>query len=120
MIRQKIQENWKMRRVGDTEFLPAAVPGTVYTDLLRNEKMEDPFFKDNELKALKLMEDDYEYEVEFICDRHILDSSRVVLHFDGVDTIADVYLNNTHIGSPCNMHRIWEYEVGELLQEEKN
>ncbi len=120
MIRQKIQENWKMRRVGDTEFLPAAVPGTVYTDLLRNGKMEDPFFKDNELKALKLMEDDYEYEVEFICDRHILDSSRVVLHFDGVDTIADVYLNNTHIGSPCNMHRIWEYEVGELLQEEKN
>ena len=52
MYTQKLNKNWNMRRVGDDEFQEAVVPGTVYTDLLRNGQMEDPFFKDNEDKAL--------------------------------------------------------------------
>ena len=120
MIRQSISQNWKMRRVGDGQFQEAVVPGTVYTDLLRNGNMEDPFFKDNELKALKLMDEDYEYVTSFVCEKELLESRRVVLRFDGVDTIADIYLNGTHIGAPDNMHRTWEYEVKELLDEEDN
>ena len=63
MYTQKLNKNWNMRRVGDDEFQEAVVPGTVYTDLLRNGQMEDPFFKDNEDKALKLMDEDYEYKI---------------------------------------------------------
>ena len=48
MFAQKLDKKWSMRRVGDAEFQNAVVPGTVYTDLLRNGQMEDPFFKDNE------------------------------------------------------------------------
>ena len=58
MVQQKIDSSWQMRRVGDEAFSPAVVPGSVYTDLLRNGQMEDPFFKDNELKAFKLMDED--------------------------------------------------------------
>ncbi|MDO5346106.1 MAG: glycoside hydrolase family 2 protein [Lachnospiraceae bacterium] len=120
MIKQMISENWKMRRVGDEDFQAAVVPGTVYTDLLRNGNMEDPFFKDNELKALKLMEEDYEYVTRFACGEELLASRKVLLRFDGVDTIADLYLNGTRIGSPDNMHRTWEYEVKQLLQPADN
>ena len=120
MIRQSISENWKMRRVGDEAFQEAAVPGTVYTDLLRNGNMEDPFFKNNELKALKLMDEDYEYVTQFACGEDIRSSRKVLLRFDGVDTIADIYLNDAKIGSPDNMHRTWEYEVKELLKPEEN
>ena len=63
MIRQILNENWRMRCIGE-DFQPAAVPGTVYTDLLRNGNMEDPFWKDNEIRALSLMEKDYEYETD--------------------------------------------------------
>ena len=120
MIRQSISENWKMRRVGDEAFQEAAVPGTVYTDLLRNGNMEDPFFNDNELKALKLMDEDYEYVTQFACGEDIRSSRKALLRFDGVDTIADIYLNDAKIGSPDNMHRTWEYEVKELLKPEEN
>ena len=64
MYTQTLQENWKMREAGG-DWLEAKVPGTVYTDLLRNGKMEDPYWKDNEDKALLLMEKDYEYETVF-------------------------------------------------------
>ena len=109
-----------MRRVGDAEFQNAVVPGTVYTDLLRNGQMEDPFFKDNEDKALKLMEEDYEYQVYFDCEKEVLQAKHQILHFDGVDTLADIYLNDTKLGETCNMHRVWEFDVSEALRETDN
>ena len=36
MVQQKIDSSWQMRRVGDEAFSAAVVPGSVYTDLLRN------------------------------------------------------------------------------------
>ncbi|MCC8136547.1 MAG: glycoside hydrolase family 2 protein [Clostridiales bacterium] len=134
MIRLELNENWKMRALPETEtsissareeeYIPAVVPGSVYTDLLREGKMEDPFWKDNEDKALRLMDQDYEYVTEFDCPEELLSCKRVLLHFDGADTIADVYLNGMLLGSPCNMHRIWEYELkgrnGDILRKESN
>ena len=120
MERQSLNGKWQMRRVGDPVFSEAIVPGSVYTDLLRNGQMEDPFFKDNELKALKLMDEDYEYLTSFDCAKSVYHSDRKVLHFDGIDTIADVYLNGEMIGSPDNMHRTWEYDVTEEVKEEGN
>ena len=56
----ELNQNWKMRCVEDADWQEAEVPGTVYTDLLRNGKMEDPYWKDNEDGACALMEKDYE------------------------------------------------------------
>ena len=63
---------------------PAVVPGTVYTDLLRNGKMEDPFWKDNEIRALPLMEQDYEYETCFDAEPELLASEKILLRFDWI------------------------------------
>ena len=82
MERQSLNGRWQMRRVGDPVFSEAIVPGSVYTDLLRNGQMEDPFFKDNELKALRLMDEDYEYVTSFDCAKSVYRSDRKVLRFD--------------------------------------
>ena len=120
MKQQFLQENWEMRQVGKDAFLSATVPGSVYGDLLAHGEMENPFWKDNENDACALMEEDYEYVTHFECEEGLLDSDRVVLHFDGIDTVADVYLNGQHLGSPLSMHRIWEYDVKEILQNQGN
>ncbi|MCD7787654.1 MAG: hypothetical protein LUH59_01825 [Firmicutes bacterium] len=44
MLRQEIKENWKMKKAGTAEYVPAVVPGSVYTDLLREGRMKDPFW----------------------------------------------------------------------------
>ena len=49
---QKLLTNWNLQIVGESEKFPACVPGSVYSDLLRNGRMEDPFWRDNELQAL--------------------------------------------------------------------
>lgn len=121
MFLQILDRNWQMRRFGGNEtFRPAVVPGTVYTDLLRNGDMEDPFWKDNEIRALPLMEEDYEYETRFDLKQDFAGLDRVLLRFDGLDTIADIYLNLDLVGKACNMHRIWEYDVTRHLKEKGN
>ena len=32
-------------------------------------------------------------------------------HIDGIDTIADIYLNDVLLGHADNMHCTWEYEA---------
>lgn len=119
MLQQFLTEGWQLRKAGEG-LQPAVVPGTVYTDLLRNGNMEDPFWKDNEIRALALMDFDYEYQAVYDCDAQMLKKDRVLLHFDGIDTIADIYVNETKVGSAYNMHRVWEYDVKALLKETGN
>jgi len=115
-----LHNNWKMHRSDEQEWIDAVVPGSVYGDLLREGKMEDPFWKDNEDEALKLMEYDYEYSTSFSCEKSLLESDEVILRFEGLDTIADITLNGEKLGHVENMHRTWEYSVKELLKAEDN
>ena len=86
MALQILNKNWQMKQAGqDGIRKPARVPGTVYTDLLRNGDMEDPFWKDNEIRALPLMEEDYEYETCFDLDRDLMGQDRILLRFDGLE-----------------------------------
>lgn len=119
MVKQVLHKNWQMRQAGEA-YQPAAVPGTVYTDLLRNGSMEDPFWKDNEHQALALMENDYEYETWFDAEEDLFSQDKILLHFDGLDTIADIYLNQEHIGNAYNMHRVWEYDVTRRIKKKGN
>lgn len=113
MYRKKLHDNWQMRQAGTNDFFPAKVPGSVYNDLLLNNQMEDPYYRDNELKALKLMENDYEYVTTFDIPEEILSSEKILLHFDGLDTVADIYLNGIWLAYVENMHRTWEFSIKE-------
>ena len=120
MITAEIHSGWQMRQAGWEEFLPASVPGSVYHDLMQNGKMDDPFWRDNFPKALKRMDHDYEYKTEFAADKALLRSDAVLLRFEGIDTVADVFLNGEKLGHTENMHRTFEFEVKDLLKEEGN
>ena len=120
MIEKILNAEWSMHTYGKNDRQKAQVPGSVYTDLYRNGNMEDPYWKDNEEKALKLMEEDYEYETEFSCEETFFSCDKILLQFQGIDTIADIYLNENWIGEAYNMHRIWEYQVKKYLKPEGN
>lgn len=120
MIEKSLNGKWKMRQVGSQEWLEANVPGTVYADLILNKKMEDPYYRDNELKSLKLMDYDYEYVTTFDIDEYILLSENVLIKFEGLDTLADIFLNNSFIASVNNMHRTWEFDIKKYLKAKNN
>ena len=119
MRARELNQNWTMRCVEDSQWQEARVPGTVYTDLLRNGNMENPYWKDNEDAICSLMEKDYEYQCTFQGEE-TSELSSVFLRFEGLDTVADIYLNNVHLGNAESMHRIWEYSVKDILLSGEN
>ena len=120
MIVQKLHDGWKMRKLHSGAYLPARVPGSVYSDLLLNRQMDDPFWRDNEDKAFSLMESDYEYRTEFSVSKKILSMDTVLLRCEGLDTLADIMVNGILIAGTRNMHRTYEFEVKDILSDNKN
>ena len=98
----------------------ATVPGSVYHDLLKAGLIPDPFYRNNEDEALKIMEYDFVYSRTFAVSADLLNSDRVLLRCHGLDTLAAVELNGQTAGKADNMHRIWEFDVKTLLHEGEN
>lgn len=120
MTAKTLKTGWKMHSLQENEWVPAKVPGSVYQAYLDAGKMEDPFYRDNEEKALNLMKQDFEFAITFDAEEELREADRTVLHFDGIDTLGEIYLNGRHLGDTENMHREWEFDVKELLKAEGN
>lgn len=119
-MEQILHAGWRMRCCQEKDWQEAVVPGSVYTDLLRNGSMEDPFWKDNEDSVCSRMEEDYEYECRFLLSEELKEAGELYLRLEGLDTVADIFWNGTLLGHAENMHRIWEYEVTDLVSWEEN
>ena len=73
MMKMVLDQNWIMKDRSWDEYIPAFVPGDLYSDLLRNGKIEDPYYRDNELAALALSEREYEYVTTFVATEELLE-----------------------------------------------
>ncbi len=85
--------------ISKDKWLPAVVPGTVHLDLLTNEIIPDPFYSNNESRLRWIDECDWEYRTSFSAVAGKYDK----LVFEGIDTVADIYLNDSLILTANNM-----------------
>lgn len=120
MQRQTLAGPWQFRQDGNSTWWPATVPGGVHTDLLALGHIPDPFVADNELKVMWIAETDWEYRRSFTVDTELLQADHVSLICDGLDTLADVYINGVLLGHANNMFRRWEWNVKDVLRSGEN
>ena len=110
---------WKLRIIGSGEQeqgqVDADVPGSVYGTLLKNGTIPDPYYRDNELKVLPIMENDFEYTCTLAVTEENLAADALMLVFEGIDTVADIFLNDSLLASVKNMHRRYEFAVKDLV-----
>lgn len=98
----------------------AIVPGSVYMDLFSNKQIADPFYADNHLKLGWIDSVDWTYQTSFNISDSILSQKNVDLVFDGIDTYADIYLNQHWLGRTDNMFRQWTFSVKQYLHTGEN
>src|SRR5260370_5628621 len=117
---------WQFRAVANSdradvkEWHPAQVPRVVQTDLLHNKLIPDPFDKDNEFHLQWIGLADWEYQTTFQADKATLAHEHVDLVFEGLDTFADVYLNDQAILHADNMFRRWRIPAKAQLKPGSN
>jgi beta-mannosidase len=119
---RNIDSGWQFRAVANVdrtdvkEWHPAQVPGVVQTDLLNSKLIPDPFDRDNEFHLQWIGLADWEYQTTFQMDAAALAHDHLDLVFDGLDTFADVYLNDQAILQADNMFRRWRVPAKTLLK----
>lgn len=106
-----LNDGWQFREVGQMKWHPATVPGVVHTDLLENKLIEDPFYRDNEKNLQWIGKTDWEYEMRFKISLEQFKRKNLALLFEGLDTYAEVYLNDEKILDADNMFRRWRVDI---------
>ena len=119
-IRIFLHSGWQFQQSNQTSWLPAQVPGTVHTDLLENGEIEDPFYRMNEQNQQWIEGEDWEYKTVFSVGSEIITKDKIILDFQGLDTYADVYLNDSLILKADNMFRSWQIDVNHIVKRGEN
>ena len=120
VVSNEISDGWTFRQADKDEWLPATVPGCVHTDLLKNSKIEDPFYRLNEHNVQWIDKVNWEYKTSFNIDPDAINRDRIALDFKGLDTYADVFVNGTQVLSADNMFREWLVDIKPRVKEGPN
>ncbi|GGH00213.1 beta-mannosidase [Polaribacter pacificus] len=111
-----LSENWVFKATDETSWKPAEVPGNVFTDLLKQNLIPDPFIKTNEDSVQWVSSKKWEYKKLFEVPKNILDKAQIELSFEGLDTYATVYLNDVKILTSNNAFRTYTVNVKSNLK----
>jgi len=120
--RRQLNSEWQFRALNAadhpevSDWHVAQVPGAVQTDLLADRLIPDPFSGDNESRLQWIGLTDWEYRSMFQVDAATLQHEHVDLIFDGLDTFAEVFLNEQAVLNADNMFRRWRITAKPLLK----
>ena len=114
------EEDTYMKAYGLEDSYQAWIPGSVLSTLLDAGAIEDPYYRQNEYTARDLFWQDYIFERSFEVTQELLDQDVIQLVCYGIDTLADLYINDMHVIYMDNMHRTWRIPIKEYLHEGSN
>jgi beta-mannosidase len=98
----------------------ADVPGTVHTDLIKNKIIGNPFYADNEIKLQWISDCNWIYKTQFGLPKDFDSQKKVSLIFEGIDTIAEIFLNGKSVGKTENMFLKYQFDITEFLRVRNN
>ncbi len=115
-----LNENWRMRVCGEAEWLPARVPCSLISVLLEQKRTQDPYWRCNEEQTLALCRNDCEFCRTVTLDASFLQQRAVELVCEGLDTLAEIFVNGTLLAKTSDMHRTYRLNCKSLLHAGKN
>lgn len=111
-----MHSDWQFREVGKDTWYAATIPGCVHTDLFNSNLIPDPFYRDNEQKQQWIGKTDWEYRTTFNLTEEDLAREKIEIVFEGLDTYANVFLNEAPLINVDNMFRTWRVSAKQLLK----
>lgn len=120
MTNQKIvlNGNWQLQDESGECLCDCTVPGSVLSAMLDAHLIEDPYYRMNEYPIRELLKKDYSFTRSFLVERQ--ENLHYELVCDGIDTVADIYLNGEKIESVDNMHLQYRIPCGTWLKDGEN
>lgn len=98
----------------------ATVPCSLYSVLYENKAIAHPYFSDNSVSLEKLSHENCSFETTLNITEEQLNQKIVRLVFEGIDTIAELYINGEHCLTFDNMFMKWTIDARNYLRVGEN
>lgn len=119
-MKKSLNGLWKFRKLNSGQYKNANVPGCNFLDLMENGDLDDPFYALNEKKADWVGKEDWEYIKEFELSEQEFTSDDIVIQFNMLDTICDVFINGHLLFKGDNCFVAYNYSVKDYLKTGNN
>uniref|UniRef100_A0A8D1NIK7 Beta-mannosidase n=1 Tax=Sus scrofa TaxID=9823 RepID=A0A8D1NIK7_PIG len=111
-----LRGSWRIRSGNGSLELPGKVPGCVHSALFQRRLIQDPYYRFNDLKYRWIALDNWTYSKKFETPFDISKWQQVNLVFEGIDTVANVLLNNVSVGKTDNMFRRYSFDITHVIK----
>ncbi|MBQ4560639.1 MAG: hypothetical protein IJA54_09990 [Tyzzerella sp.] len=125
---KKILVNWKLNIVDvnnapkgfEAKELDVTLPGDITDALIQNDLIEDIHYGDNYLKYRWINNVAWEYTAPLYITEDMLEEDMLYLHFEGIDTFADIYVNNQLLCQTENMFLAYDVQLKDNVRVGEN
>jgi beta-mannosidase len=112
---RRLSESGELAVRPEMGWFGSTMPAEVHEILLAHDIIDDPAMLGNARKCLWVAESDWVYKCAFPAETQ---GRTAYLHFKGLDTLVDVYLNGVHLAYHNDMYLPLRVDVTEHLRED--
>ncbi len=111
---------WELRQKGKKEAIPARIPGDILSALVASGAAPDPYFAREELAVQWVGREDWVLSRSFSLPEALARKACLFLHFESIDTCAEVRLNDKSVGVSRNMFVRRRFDVAGAARSGEN
>lgn len=116
----ELNGNWELKNETGELLCPVKVPGSVISGLYASGKIAHPYYRENEYAVRELFWKDYQFVRRFTVSEELFAQEELILVCEGLDTLAQIFMNGKKIASTNNMHRTYRFPVKEYVHVGEN
>ena len=106
---------WNFTHPLSKEIVPAGTHGSVQEVLIAKGELPDPFYGKNELLFGWIEDHLWEFKSVFTVTYAMLEKDFLVLDFPGIDTYAEVFINDSMVGFAQNAFRPYQFNLKDVF-----
>ena len=110
----ELKDNWNFSSANENQWRPAEIPGNIFSDLERQNIIQNPLLGTNEKEAQWVSQQDWEYKIDNIQLPELKLGQHFQLTLPELDTYADIYWNNQFLIRTDNAFRTWKVKITQV------
>jgi len=96
---------------GQTLQATGTVPGTIHTILLSAKMIDEPYWGFGDTTMRYLVYQSWTFTKNFSLQVDFLNSTQFILHFDQIDTVSNITLNECFLGNTSSMFFAYTFNI---------
>ncbi|KAK7109884.1 beta-mannosidase-like [Littorina saxatilis] len=120
VVRLNLTGTWTVTNPDLDITVKDKVPGSVYTALHNNDVIQEPYYRDNDVKQAWVAHANWTYTRTFTVRSEMYQRKSLLLVAEGIDTVSSVYINQQLVGTTENMFLKYAWNIRPFINSGQN